>query len=132
MYDLAFRGIQSVFEKLLKRQRDEIFKRVLEVLTLENLPLSTSFLVNHINLLTRFIEKISHPFILLKRENTEEKNENYIKLNRGGESPLITLANRLDSDSCMELGIAPALALKVLAEVTLKYVISPKLTDKHN
>lgn len=128
-YKLAFRGIQSIPKDASKRQRDEIFTRVLQILTSNRIPPSATTKADHINLLTRNIAHISNPFILLKA-GLDDVDESFREGNINDEAPLVALANSLDSSQGIKLDLAPLLALRLLAEVTIKYVIlAPKMAS---
>lgn len=116
---MAFRGIQSIPGNIPKPQRNEIFKRVLRILTLQQLPLCDTTLVDCINLLTTSVGHISRPSILLNA-SLHDVDENYRESNISDEIPLITLANILDSGQGIKVNLAAKRALKLLAEATIK------------
>jgi hypothetical protein len=118
-YNQAFRGIQAIAANTSRRQRDEIFSRILRILTSKLLPSSATVIVDHINLLTRLVERISDPFILL-RQGPEDIVATYLEGNPSYEAPLITLGRRIDQSQGVELEFTPALALKLLGEVTIR------------
>lgn len=116
-YDQAFRSIQSVAGNTSKGQKEEIFDRVLRIL-ISNGPLSSMVIVDSISLLTRFVEHISHPLVLIK--SGLENIEMYPEDGSNEEAPLVVLANKFDNDQGIDVSIALVLALKHLAEVTIK------------
>lgn len=118
-YNLAFRGIQSIPGNISKRQRDEIFNRVLRILTSKQLPPSDTMIADYINLLTRYVEHISQPLILLDA-GLGHVDEVYREGNITDQVPLITVANILDFGQGIKINLAAALALKHLAEVTIQ------------
>ena len=118
-FSLTFRGIQSVPGNMSKPQRNEIFHRILRILTLQQLPPCDTTIVDCINLLTTYVGHISQPSILLRvslHEGDESSHEGAII----DKVPLITLAKILDFGQGIEVDLAATRALKVLAEATLK------------
>lgn len=118
-YNLAFRGIQSVSGNISKQQRDEIFRRVLQILISRKLPLSDTTMVDCINLLTTYVEHVSQPYILLNA-GLHDVGESNHESNIIDEGPLIALANILDFGQGIKVNLAATLALKLLAEATIK------------
>ena len=118
-FNLAFRGIQSLCGNISKRHRDEIFNRVLRILSSKQLPPLNTMMVDCINLLTSYVQHISQPFVLLKA-SLHDIDESNREGDVTGKVPLITLANILDLDQGLRVKLAAMLALKFLAEVTLK------------
>lgn len=128
-YNLAFRGIQSIPKEASKRHRDEIFTRVLQILTSNQLPPSAITKADHINLLTRYIEHISNPFVLLKA-GLKDVDESFREGNNNDEAPLVTLANSLDFKQDIKVDLGFLSAFRILTEVTIKYVIlAPKMAS---
>ncbi len=118
-YNQAFRGIQSIASNTKRRQRDEIFISILRILVSKRLPSSATVIVDHINLLTRLIERVSDPFILL-REGQDDIVATYLESIPSAEAPLMSLGRSIDRSQGMELDFTPALALKLLSEVTIR------------
>lgn len=118
-YNLAFRGIQGISGDISKRQRDEIFNRVLQILTYNQLPSSDTAIIDSMNLLTTYVEHVSQPFILLNA-GLRDLNTSFREENVRSEVPLITFANILDSGHGMKSNLKAMLALKLLAEATIK------------
>jgi hypothetical protein len=120
-YNQAFRSIQCVAWNFSKRQREEIFDRVFRILISKELP-SSMVVVDKINLLTRLVEHISHPLVLLQPGLVNIEDVHH-EDSSNKEAPLIVLADKLDNGQGTEVSIALLLALKHLAEATIKYVI---------
>lgn len=118
-FDLTFRGIRSIPGNISKPQRNEIFNRVLRILTLQRLPLCETTIVDCINLLTTFVGHISRPSILLN-VSLYDVDESSHKGDIIDKVPLITLANILDFGQGIKVDLAAMRALKSLAEATLK------------
>ena len=118
-YSLAFKGIQSIPGNISKPQRNEIFNRVLRILTLQQLPPNETTTVDCINLLTFSIEHISHPYILLNA-NLLDFDESNREGSKNDPVPLITLANTLDFSQGTEFTLTASRALKLLTKMTIK------------
>lgn len=118
-YNLAFRGIQRITGNISKPQRNEIFKNILRILNSKQLPQWNTTTVDCINLLTAYVEHISQPSILLNA-GLRDVDESYYKGSITDDVPLITLANILDFGQGIKVNVAAMLALKLLAEVTIK------------
>lgn len=119
VFTLTFRGIQSIPGKISKPRRDEIFNRVLRLLTVQQLTPCDTTIVDCINLLTTFVRHISRPSILLN-VSLDDADVSSHDGNITDKVPLITLANILDFNQGIKVDLAATRALKLLAEATVK------------
>ena len=96
-----------------------MFERLLQILISKRFPPSATIIVDYINLLIRYIEQIGHPGILF-RVSPGDKNASFPEGSLNDQAPLFTLADSLDSSLSVGFSLGPALALRILAEKTIK------------
>lgn len=104
-----------------RSQKQNIIKRILQVLTKYSLP-NRTLVVDHINLLSRHVEAAGHPLILLNIWKGDSVDRVYEGLSTD-EAPLIGIARNLKNHEGANSSLDALTALKRLVDITLRYAL---------